>query len=196
MNKIKIALSQFGTSKVRSDVLALLIEIKDLPHGDWILRGELAWPNGATGNRSKSTPYKKEVGGFRAYRTFKLKTSLKALWVQVIPLASILDAEKAVPLIHQHLKVNRFSKVIVTEDRVIEDRTIPGVFNSWISEKKTTGKYGPGTAWYIVGNVERYLFVVSASGFGRDWSLDEAIAIAARQGDKIREVIERRATKS
>jgi hypothetical protein len=186
MNVLRVVLSQIGSSKERGKALALLLDQTDLPESEWINNGEFAWKNRTSGRSGKSVLHNKKAGGFKAYRSFKLRTSHKGLWVEAMPFASDLDAERAIPLVHQYSKKGRFSGVTITEEKVVADRRIQGVSKTWISEAKTTGKNGTGSAWYIVGSVDQILFIVSCSGVGDDWSWEEVVSIVVLQAEKIR----------
>ncbi len=193
MNWIKVAFGQFGTSNERHDALALLIEIDDLPRGDWKVGSELAWPIKPEDSSSESAFHNTRVGAFTAFRIFTSKTSLRSLLVEVTPFMSSVDAKMAAPRVHRRSGRNKSSKLKVTEERMITEQNFLGVIGACISERKTIGADGPGTAWCIVGNVEEFLFVVMPSGANGEWSSDEAFSLATLQVIKIRNMLDERA---
>lgn len=193
MNWFKVVLGQIGTSKQRRDALAFLIEIDDLPQADWEIGSELAWPLRTGDSSSESVFHNSKIGSFTAFRIFKSSSNLRSLLVQVTPFMSSADAKTAIPRVHQRSGRNKSANFKVTEEKMIKGHVLPAVIDACISERKTLGADGPGTAWCIVGNVDEFLFVVMPSSSNDEWSSNEALSLATRQAEKIRNKLDERA---
>ncbi len=78
------------------------------------------------------------------------------------------------------------SDEVVLKEQVVEDRTVPGVSDTWIFEKSTNGPNGVSLARYVAGTVDRLLFITCFSGQGYLWPWAHLISLAALQAERAR----------
>lgn len=189
MTKGGYFLAQFGNRLERKRSRAMLLEIADLPVGNWKVLGDLRYRTGSRGEQGEVALRARQAGSFTAWRSFKLETPGGGFWTELIPCASREDAESAVP-VHRAAGVkNPKFKGTVTEDRVIDDQQIPGVAVTLISEQLTVTDNGPGSTRIVAGNIGRVYFVLYFTRRGGVWPWSEVTSIAASQASKIRKVL-------
>ncbi|MBF6558086.1 MAG: hypothetical protein IVW52_18420 [Acidimicrobiales bacterium] len=71
-------------------------------------------------------------------------------------------------------------------DGVVEDRVLPGVADTWMFEKSTTGTEGDTSACYVAGTIGRILFITCFSRSGALWPWAEVMELARLQAEKVR----------
>jgi hypothetical protein len=168
----------------------MLLEVSELPQGEWTIIGELAWRSGFFGGKKGGMNKRtRKAGGFIAWRSLKLASPHRGLWLEVIPYASKEDAEMAVPLQVEASQENHRVKVTLRESRVLDNYVIREADTSWVCERDTTTLKGPNVSRYVVGNVERFVFMLAATAYGDGWPLDEVALMASTQANKIRGVL-------
>jgi hypothetical protein len=182
-------LAQFGNRLERKRSRSMLLDVGDLPTGNWRILGDRRWRTGAMGERGELAERARKAGSFTAWRSFRLEANRKGFWTEVISYANKSDAEAAVPLHRASLVKNPKFKGTVTEDRVFDDFSIPGVSVSMVSERSNVTDQGLGSTRFAAGCVGRTYFVVACSQRGSYWSWEEVSSIAALQADKIRKFV-------
>jgi hypothetical protein len=170
--------------------MSMLLEISDLPKGEWFILGERSWRAGPFSSKNERQRRARRAGGFLAWRSFKLTEPYRGLWVEVIPYATTEDAEDGVRSQTASFEQNSRATVKVTEEYMVNGLEIAGAPAVWAYEKKTIGPRGVGIVRYLAWNVQHVEFIVCYSNDGDLWSWDEISTIARSQAEKIRKVLE------
>jgi hypothetical protein len=190
MRRYEYLLAQFGKRAERERSRAMLLDLEDLPAGDWKVLGDRQWRTGAIGEQNEIVQRAIKSGSFTAWRSFKLLTTRRGIWLEVIPYASAKDADSAVPGQRFSFRKNPKLRLTVTGEREIDDLDIPGVSTRLIFEKMTDSEDGPGASRYVVGSVDRFVFVVVGSEQGGEWQWSEMASVSALQARKIQSILD------
>jgi hypothetical protein len=185
MNILKFALAQIGSKSSRQSSKLMVLERDEIPGGNWWLKRNRSW---RVGMFSRSDPVSRrafEAGTFVSMRIFERVRSKQNLLLEIIPTASIGDAELMLSDMENRLERRPSDARKVLGTRVIRNHEVPGVANAWVYERETRGNKGSIVGRYIAGNVRHVVFLVETMGFVEPWPWTEVNAVAALQKGKV-----------
>jgi hypothetical protein len=169
--------------------LAMLLNADDLPGPGWGIVEERTWPTGQLDPESEKSRRALRHGGITAWRSLGQAAPLRSAWVEVVPYASAEDAELSLRQVPRYFVGTLRPGEAVMAEQVIEDRCVPGVSDTWILEKSTTGPEGDSLARYVGGTVDRILFLTCFSGRGEWWPWDGVLDLATLQSERVRQAL-------
>lgn len=164
----------------------ILLDPSDLPGGHWRITEERSWPTGQLDPESEKSRRAMSAGGVTAWRCLEQPEPMRSAWVEVVPYASAEDAQLSLGQVPRYFVGTAQSDEVVLKEQVVEDRTVPGVSDTWIFEKSTNGPNGVSLARYVAGTVDRLLFITCFSGQGYLWPWAHLISLAALQAERAR----------
>jgi hypothetical protein len=173
-----MALGQIGTAacKTRRSV-ALLPTTSELPGDGWTVLAQRTWRTGRLGPRFEAGNRAAAAGSVTAWRSFENAARTRWLWVQIIPMASEVDAQIALEKSSESGMRNRRAEVTLVEELEVPSPSIPGIGARWALEHHVSSPNGERVNLLMGGSVGRVVFRLQASGW-IDWSWDEVGAVA------------------
>jgi hypothetical protein len=166
--------------------LAMLLGTEDLGGPGWTVVEERTWPTGELDPASDKSRRALDAGGITAWRSLAQPEPPSSAWVEVVPYASAEDAVRSLRQVPRYFVGTSKPGEEVTAERVVEDRTLPGVRDTWMFEKAATGPEGAVVTRYAGGTVDRILFLTCLSGAEGRWSWPDLVDLATRQAARVR----------
>jgi len=111
--------------------------------------------------------------------------SKQHLLLEIIPTASIGDAESMLSDFESLIERRPSHEQRVVDARVIRDHDVPGVANAWVYELEVGGDEGVRVGRYIAGSARHVVFLVETMGYLGPWSWADVNVVAALQKRKI-----------
>lgn len=170
----------------RARSFAMLLEPSDLPGHRWKISEERSWPTGQLDPASEKSRRALEFGGVTAWRSFDEAESSRSAWVEVVPYATAEDAGVSLRQVPKFFVGTLRPGEKLMAEGVVEGRVLPGVADTWMFEKATTGTEGDTSARYVGGTIGRILFITCFSRSGAMWPWAEVIELARLQAEKVR----------
>ena len=143
--RLSFVAAQIGPEKGKAASLGMLLEVTELPGYGWKMLDERTW----------RTIRAKEIGSITAWRSFCRGNPDQAIWVQVVPFASTVDAEAAVKDTRASLLPNLRQNVKIVTERKIEDSDTSGIEDPFVFEQVTELAGGFGVTRMVSGRIER-----------------------------------------
>jgi hypothetical protein len=156
----------------------------------WTIVEERTWPTGGLDSTSGKSKRALQADCITVWRSMGRTAPTRSAWVEVVPYASAEDAELSLRQVPTFFVGTAQPGEEITSERTINDQVVPGVTDTWVFEKSITGPNGSGHGRYVAGTMRRILFLVCLSDpeAPRPWA--EVLAVAALQGDRVREALE------
>jgi hypothetical protein len=164
---------------------AMLLEPSDLPGHRWRIAEERSWPTGQLDPASEKSRRALAFGGVTAWRSFAAAESSRSAWVEVVPYATTEDAGVSLRQVPKFFVGTLRPGERLVAEGVVEGRVLPGVADTWMFEKSTTGPEGDTSARYVGGTIGRILFITCFSSSGAMWPWAEVIELARLQAEKV-----------
>jgi hypothetical protein len=182
IQRLRFVWAQWGRKPGSGDMLRQLLSDDDLPGGTWRKLDQRTWRTGVIA----STPWgdrAREAGSVTAWRSFQDQAARRWVWLQVMPLASALDARTALREVGDRQLRNLRATVRVVDESDIDIEPFVGASAVWAHEYHTVGPDGHGTALLLAGAVEDFVVIVCATGQPAwDWpSVSDLAAMQARR---------------
>ena len=168
---------------------AMLLEPSDLPGHGWTIAEERSWPTGQLDPTSDKSRRALEFGAVTAWRSFEEVESSRSAWVEVVPYATTEDAGVSLRQVPRFFVGTLRPGERLVAEGVVEGRVLPGVADTWMFEKSTTGTGGDPSARYVGGTIGQILFLTCLSRSGAMWPWVEVIELARLQAEKVRGAI-------
>jgi hypothetical protein len=173
-------------SSERKKSLVMSLNPEELPGRGWAMLGERIYRSGSIGPDGDRAKRSRQAGGVAVWRSFELDAPHRGLWSQVAPYASADDAESAVPILLSIAEKNPSFVGRVVEERKNDELTIANVNHLYAVERITVeNRGGAGGTKYVVGSIDRIIFVVACSQYGDGWEWSEVASVAELQARKI-----------
>jgi hypothetical protein len=165
---------------------AMLLGPTEIGAPGWSVVEERVWPTGGLDSTSGKSKRALEAGCITVWRSMARAEPTHSAWVEVVPYASPEDALVSLGQVPTFFVGTGPAGEEIEWERTVDDLVVPGVADTWIFEKSTTGASGKSHARYVGGTVDRILFLVclSDSEDARPW--DEVLAVATMQADRVR----------
>jgi hypothetical protein len=148
---------------------------------------ERTWVTGELDPGSEKSKRARRAGVVTAWRSFEQAATGRSAWVEVVPYATAEDAELSLLQSPRYFVGTTSPEEQVVAEGVVEDRHLPGIPNAWIYEKSVGGAHGLRLTRYVAGTIGHILFITSCSGDEDQWRLDELLALATTQAQRVRE---------
>jgi hypothetical protein len=142
----------------------MLLGSQDLPGAGWDVIEERSWPTGRLDPSSAKNKRTTEGGGITAWRKFGHPHPATSAWVEVVPYATVDDAELSLHQVPRFFVGVSPSGDTVVDEHVVEDRQLPGAPGSWIYQKLLAGPHGEVVTRIVVAPVDRILVLASLTG--------------------------------
>lgn len=184
MRRVQFVTAQLGRKAGKDEVLAGMLSADDLPDGPWRMMDQRTWRTGVMGPTTEWGERARQVGSLTGWRSFSHRATLRAAWIQLIPLASADDAVAAVTVIGERGLSNLRSGVQLVSERDVPLEPFTGASAVWAREQHTEGKDGPGVVLMLAGAVNHWLVIVCLSGTPA-WDWSSASGLAARQAARL-----------
>ncbi len=172
---------------------AMLLSPADLPGGEWRIVEERSWPTGPPGAQPSAVAEPKAGDGDRpttAWRKMARSTGDLRAWAEVVPYGSVDDAETSLRGIDRYfVGANAEVGEILVFEQVVTDRVVPGMKDTWIFEKSTTGPGGDNLARYVAGIVGSLVSIVCVTRSDEMWPWPEVIDLATAQAERARRAL-------
>jgi hypothetical protein len=182
IRRLRFGWAQLGRKPGGRDLLARLLSDDDLPGGTWRKIDQRTWRTGV----ATSTPWgdrAREAGSVTAWRSFRDQAKRRGVWLEVIPLASALDARAALRDVGDIQLRNLRATVRVVDENDIDIEPFVGASAVWAHEYRTAGPDGPGATLMLAAAVEDFVVIVCvAAQPAWDWSsVSDLAAMQARR---------------
>jgi hypothetical protein len=189
LNRRDLLLGQFGKSSLRRYSKSMLLDLSDIPEGNWKVT-DSSWRVGSGGNKASEFALRaRKIGNFISVRSFEQIETKRTIVTQVIPYAAEDDAQGALPLLLRSSRSNLERKKSIVREEMVSNVDIPGAFNPSVTELFLTGDEGPSVVRRVVGNVENVAFLVVGSGSWDGWPLDKICSVASLQAERIQKIL-------
>jgi hypothetical protein len=186
MNNGQYLLAQFGSPAQRKFSESLLLEASELPGRGWSKHDEKTWRAGKFGPSSDAVLRAKHSGAYNAIRTFGQSATSRAVLTEVRPMATASDAEAELAVSHLHLQLTPNKKAATLTDAVTVEKTEQERPSSTIQyERFAIGEDQRVSYRYIVGNLDRVVYVVTCCALDDGWPWDEVTSVSQLQADRI-----------
>lgn len=169
---------------------AMLLVPEDLPGPGWQVVEERSWPTGGLDAESGKSRRAIAAGCVTAWRKLGHQQPSDVVWVEVVPYASGEDAGQSLAQIPRFFVVASQPDETVVDGHVVTDRAVPGVTQTWLYEKASTGPGGDVVSRYVAGVVGSALVIACFVGDRERWSWDEVIALATAQTARARRALD------
>ena len=166
--------------------LAMLLVPSDLPGPGWEVSQERTWPTGELDPDSEKSRRAVRAGSITAWRSLEQTGVGRSAWFEVVPYATAADACVSLRQAPRYFEGTDDPGQQVVAQRFVEDRNLPGMADAWIYEKSLSGPSGDRLSRFVAGTVGHVLSIASCSGREGMWQLDEMVALALRQAERIR----------
>jgi hypothetical protein len=165
---------------------AMLLGPAEIGAPGWSIVEERVWPTGGLDSTSGKSKRALQAECITVWRSMARTEPTRSAWVEVVPYASVADALVSLQQVPTFFVGTGPAGEEIEWERTVDDLVVPGVADTWIFEKSTTGPGGKSHARYVGGTVDRILFLVCLSDpeDARPW--DEALAVATMQADRVR----------
>jgi hypothetical protein len=175
-----------GSSVGEAASRAMLLGPAEIGAPGWNIVEERVWPTGGLDSTSGKSKRALEAGCITVWRSMARTDPTRSAWVEVVPYASPEDALVSLQQVPTFFVGTGPADEEIEWERTVDDLVVPGVADTWIFEKSTTGPGGKSHARYVGGTVHRILFLVCLSDpeAARPW--DEVLAVATMQADRVR----------
>lgn len=184
MRRVQFVTAQLGRKAGKDEVLARMLSADDLPDGPWRMMDQRTWRTGVMGPATEWGERARQIGSLTGWRSFSHRATLRATWIQLIPLASADDAGAAVTVIGEQGLSNLRSRVQLVSQRDVPLEPFTGASAVWAREQHTAGKDGPGVVLMLAGAVNHWLVIVCLSGMPT-WDWSSASGLAALQAARL-----------
>lgn len=178
-------MAQLGPKPGARRALARVVTVNDLPGDGWRMQDERTWRTGASRPATEWGQRARAAGSVTAWRSFAL-VARRWCWVQVVPLASELDAVEALDGVEDRLLNNLRGKVTVSREHDVQIEPFPGADRVWAHEQHTDGPTGAGVARMLAATTGPYVVVVAGSG-SPEWDWYEVSELGRRQAARLSE---------
>ena len=190
MNRFKFLLAQMGKREEFENSRAMILDVSDLPYGDWKQIGEKSWRTGSVGNKTDRGERAHQVGTFTFWRSFRLRNNDFGMWVEIIPFASESDAREAVPELRSSIETNSRSNATVISESQVDSINLPGSDTARFWKQETSRGEGPEYVKLAIGSVNCVVFILALSGSDAEDDWEDFCSIGMAQIDKIRSALD------
>lgn len=185
--RLRFLAAQVGKKRVLSALLA----VSDIPGDHWAVTKEHAWRTGT--QNQNATPSQlviraRDAGSITARRHFGQTGTRKRISVLVTSAASEEDAQALVEQAKdtfQSVMKNFGAMDLVRSERTIDGIEVPGADDVWCHEDESTQGISDYIDMYVTGRVGEFMFLVHATALPGGWNWEDAIALAARQAQRL-----------
>ncbi len=167
----------------------MLLHTADMAGPGWEIVEERTWPTGELDPKSEKSQRALRAGGITAWRSLGQPGLSRSGWVEVVPYATADDARLSLRQVPRYFVGASGPDETVVAEQVIDDQILPGVPDTWIFEKATTGSGGTTQARYVAGTVDRILFLTCLSDRSEPWPWADVMGVAGLQADRIRRAL-------
>jgi hypothetical protein len=164
----------------------MLLGPADLPGTGWEVVEERHWPTGQLDPSSEKSQRALGADCVTAWRSLTQVDPARSAWVEVVPYFTPEDARLSLHQVPRFFVGTTPEGETVVEERTVEDRSMPGVEDTWMFEKTTSGPDGTTRARYVGGAVDRVLVLTCFSSSAEFWPWAEVLELASHQSDRVR----------
>jgi hypothetical protein len=164
----------------------MLLGPADLPGPGWDVVEERHWPTGQLDPTSHKSQRALGADCVTAWRSLRQVDPARSAWVEVVPYATPEDARLSLLQVPRFFVGTAPEGGSVVEERTVEDRSVPGVEDTWFLEKTTSGPEGSTRARYVGGAIDRALFLTCFSSAVEYWAWEQVLELASHQAERIR----------
>jgi hypothetical protein len=166
--------------------LAMLVGADELPGRGWSTVRDRTWVTGELDPDSEKSRRAREAGVVTAWRSFEQAATGRSAWVEVVPYATVEDAELSLRQSPPYfVGTDQPDERLVTGGEV-EDCRLPDGSDLWVYEKSVEGAAGLRCSRYAAGTIDRILFIASCAGVDGAWARDDLLSLAASLAHRIR----------
>jgi hypothetical protein len=165
---------------------AMLLGPAEIGAPGWSIVEERVWPTGGLDSTSGKSKRALQAGCITVWRSMARTEPTRSAWVELVPYASAEDALVSLGQVPTFFVGTGPADEEIEWERTVDDLVVPGVADTWIFEKSTTGPGGKSRARYVGGTVDRILFLVCLSDPAEARPWDEVLAVATMQADRVR----------
>jgi hypothetical protein len=191
MKRWQLATARIGRKSTKRRSQSMLLDREEIPGENWALWRQRSWRPGMFDYSPSRHAF--QAGTFVSMRTFveaeisartfEERAQVRRVMVQVIPTASVADAETMMPDLGRRLEGESDSRTLGF--RTIHNQEVAGVPNAWTFEKEYRAMKGTAITRYVAGHVGRVIFVVAGQGYVDPWTWAELTSLGVLQKEKV-----------